>query len=150
LAILNCNDLTVSQKAFGSVEMQILLQSNNEQEMQNIQVELSELIASQCFQDTLQAGTVMPQISSETHRGDPATIYTVLVAAVSAGGALTIAMGKDGFLTQLARVLEKYIEGGNVRIKIKSKDKELEMEGSARRIEKMLGEVIKHTEQEKD
>lgn len=130
--------------------MQILLQSNNEQVIQNIQAELSELIASQGLQDTLQAGTVMPQISSETHRGDPATIYTVLVTAVSAGGALTVAMSKDGFLTQLAKVLEKYIESEKTRIKIKDSGRELEMEGSARRIEKMLAGVLKHIQDQQD
>jgi hypothetical protein len=43
----------------------------------------------------------------EVTRGDPATIATILLTAVGTGGALAIAMGKDGFLTRLAHVLER-------------------------------------------
>ena len=124
--------------------MRILIQSDDEQLIQNIQAELRELVICHGLQGTLQAGAVIPQMPAESHRGDPVTIYTVLLAALSAGGALTVAMSKDGFLTQLARVLEKYIESGKTHIIIKDSGRELEMKGSARRIEKMLAGVIEH------
>ena len=75
-----------------------------------------------------------------TQKGDPVTLFTVALAAVGAGGVLTVAMGKDGFLTQLARVLEKYLHGGQVRAVIKEtpRTKSVELEGSARQVEKIL------------
>ncbi len=130
--------------------MEILIKSDDEQLMQNMQAELREVIATQGLQDALKTGIVTPQVPAEKHRGDPMTVFTVLVAAVSAGGALTVALGRDGFLTQLARVFGKYIETGKVRIAVKDSSRELEIEGSARRIEKVLGEVLEHIKHQQD
>jgi hypothetical protein len=52
--------------------------------------------------------------STEITRGDPATLGMIIATAVAAGGALTAFLGKDGGLSALAKVLEKYIESRKV------------------------------------
>lgn len=73
-------------------------------------------------------------------RGDPVTLAAVAAIAVGAGGALTVALSKDGFLTQLARVLEKYVER---RVQIEITDKAgnpVRIKGSAADVRKILNE----------
>jgi hypothetical protein len=43
------------------------------------------------------------------------------VTAVSAGGALTVLLSKDGFLSALARVLEKYVESRKAEVMIETR-----------------------------
>jgi len=50
------------------------------------------------------------QGAGEPVRGvDPVTLTTIVLTAVGAGGALTVALGKEGFLTRLAKVLEAWV-----------------------------------------
>ena len=57
-----------------------------------------------------EAQAIEPEADGVT-RGDLLTVMQVVAIAAGAGGALSVALGKDGFLSALARVLEKYIEG---------------------------------------
>jgi hypothetical protein len=77
----------------------------------------------------------------EVTRGDPATIATILLTAVSTGGALAVAMGKDGFLTRLASVLET-IANRRVDITVELNRKKVHLSGSASHIEKLLKTII--------
>lgn len=80
-----------------------------------------------------------------TTRGDPVTVAAIAAIAVGAGGALTVAMGKDGFLTQLAKVLEKYVDR-SVQLEFKD-DKTGEIvriKGSAGDVRKILSEHFKN------
>jgi hypothetical protein len=73
-------------------------------------------------------------------RGDPVTLAAVAAIAVGAGGALTVALSKDGFLTQLARVLEKYVER-SVQVEITDKaGNPVRIKGSAADVRKILNE----------
>ncbi len=130
--------------------MNINIESDNENLLRKMQSELNSLITNAGLQETLHTGAVTPQAPGEAHRGDLVTIFTVLMAAVSVGGALTVAMGKEGFLTQLAKVFEKYVGGGNIRVVLEEGDRKLEMEGGARRIERMFGEFLERIEQQRD
>lgn len=121
--------------------MEILIQSDNPQHLRAMRAELAQVIADQGLQDTLQASDVIEQPSGVDHRlGDPLTIFTVLVTAASAGGALTVALGKDGALTELARGLSQYLAGGEVRVVVKEtpKTQAVELAGNARQVEKLL------------
>ena len=76
-------------------------------------------------------------------KGDPITLLAVAAIAVGAGGALTVAMKKDGFLTQLARVLEKYVER-RVDLEMERSDGEtIKLSGSAGHIRRILSEHLK-------
>ena len=126
--------------------MELHLESRGQAALQALRTELAALVADADLQDTLRAGEVTAQAPDEARKGDPVTMFTVLVAAVGAGGALTVALSKEGFLSQLARVLEKYISGGEVTVKLKKtpKTEEIELSGSARQIEKMFAAYLKN------
>lgn len=81
--------------------------------------------------------------AQEIARGDPISLTTVALTAAGAGGALTVMLGKDGFLSALARVLEKYIESRKTEIRIKTEDgREIEISGPVGRIEGILKELV--------
>ncbi|MDD5392479.1 MAG: hypothetical protein PHE17_05630 [Thiothrix sp.] len=80
-------------------------------------------------------------INEETTRGDP-VIWGVVATAVAAGGALTAFLGKDGGLSALAKVLEKYIESRKVEVNIETDDgKKVKVSGSLTAIKAVLKEV---------
>ena len=71
-------------------------------------------------------------------KGDPVTIASIIITAIGAGGALTAALGKEGFLTRLAGALEAYIKR-NVEISLTdSTGRALRLSGSAREIERII------------
>jgi len=74
--------------------------------------------------------------------GEIATLVTVLVTAVGAGGALTVGMGKDGAITRLVKVLEILVNK-KVDVKIEHNGTLIEMSGSAGHIEKALKDLLK-------
>ncbi|MCE2027039.1 hypothetical protein [Sessilibacter corallicola] len=77
-----------------------------------------------------------PQTTMIT-RGDPVTLGAIAAIAVGAGGALTVAMGKNGFLIQLAKVLEKYVDR-NVEIDFSDDGNIKRIKGSAAEIRKIM------------
>ncbi len=77
-----------------------------------------------------------PQTTMIT-RGDPITLAAIAAIAVGAGGAVTVAMGKNGFLTQLAKVLEKYVDR-NVEIDFGDDGNIKRIKGSAAEIRKIM------------
>jgi hypothetical protein len=81
--------------------------------------------------------------TNEVHRGaDPATIMTVLLAAVGAGGALTVALAKDGFITRLAKVLET-LASRQVEVTLELGKEKVHLSGSAPHIERILRDKLK-------
>ncbi len=56
----------------------------------------------------------------EATRGDPVTFGMIIATAVAAGGALAEFLGKDGGLSALAKVLEKYVESRKVEVLIET------------------------------
>lgn len=76
---------------------------------------------------------------SETTRGDPVTLATVALTAVGAGGAISVLLGKDGFLSALARVLEKYVEGRRAEVLIETeKGEKIQITGPVGEIKSIL------------
>ena len=49
-------------------------------------------------------------LSGPASRSNPITLTTIMLAATDVDGALTVAMPREGFLTRLTQVLEKYVE----------------------------------------
>ena len=92
--------------------------------MQHLSDQLSEDLENAGLADAL---SIRPAITeSETHtRGEPMTVTTIALVAAGAGGALTALLGKDGFLSALARVLEKYVEGRQVEVSIEKESGEV-------------------------
>jgi hypothetical protein len=81
---------------------------------------------------------------SGPHRGDPVTLAMIILSAVSAGGAVTVGMGKEGFLTRLAKVLEAWVTR-KVEVTIEGENgHKIHLSGSAGNIERMLKEQLKH------
>lgn len=120
--------------------MELLLESDDMGNLSEVRDEMARLIAAQGLGDVLALGSIEVQEVRKAHRGDPATLWTVLAVALGAGGALTVAVSEKGFLTQLARILEKHLESRRIRAVIHETPKttRIELEGSARRIEKLL------------
>lgn len=123
--------------------MELVLESDNEQLIHKVNAELSALLERAELTGSLQVHPPTPA-RTEFMKGDPVTLFTIVLAAVGAGGALTVAMGEKGFLTQLARTLEKHLQGGEIRATLTRTDKgeRIELEGSARQVEKMLNRYL--------
>ena len=80
--------------------------------------------------------------NGEATRGDPVTLGVIALSAVAAGGALTVFLGKDGGLSALAKVLEKYLESRRVEVLIESDDgKKVQVSGSLTAIKAVLKQV---------
>ena len=77
----------------------------------------------------------------EITRGDPITIAAILLTAAAGGGALTVALGKDGFLTRLAHALEAVVNR-RVDITVEANGKKVHVSGHAGLIERMLRRVM--------
>ena len=81
-------------------------------------------------------------------KGDPVSISAIILALISTGGALTIAVGKDGFLSRIASILDSYIKR-KIQIKIKSEDgTEVDIVGPSKNIERILLETLKKESKE--
>lgn len=76
-------------------------------------------------------------------KGDPISISAIILALVSTGGALTIAVGKEGFLSRIAVILDSYVKR-KTQIKLKRNDgTEVEIVGPPKNIERLLLESLK-------
>lgn len=103
-------------------------------------------VSTQLADDLQQLGLpVVVQVTNMTEpapmRGDP-VIWGAIATAVAAGGALTAFLGKEGGLSALARVLEKYVESRKVEVAIKTDDgKDIKLSGSLAAIKAVLKQV---------
>lgn len=89
----------------------------------------------------LQIGQSVTETDDNT-RGDSVTLITVALAAVGTGGALSVLLGKDGFLSSLARVLEKYVEGRKVEVLIETDEgKKIQLSGPVGAIKAILSQI---------
>lgn len=79
---------------------------------------------------------------AQRNMGEIATLVTVLVTAVGAGGALTVGMGKDGAITRLVKAVETLLNK-KIEVKIEHNGTLIEMSGSAGHIEKTLKDLLK-------
>jgi GAF domain-containing protein len=124
--------------------MNIRLQSDDVELMQEIAAEVALDLERADLTPALHADELkITQESATVRGGEVITLATIVLTAVGAGGALTVALSKEGFLSQLARVLEKYIER---RIEIRLEDENgrtVELTGPAAQIRKMLREFNK-------
>ena len=118
--------------------MEIQLQSDNKALLQDTIRELQRDLTAPEFEHLLQSGPIEIEAVQDPVKGDPITLFTILVTAVGAGGALTVAMGKDGFLTRLVHVLEKLVER-RITVKVKKDNGEsVTLDGPAAHIRKLL------------
>lgn len=104
------------------------------------ETDLSEQLMQDLRASQLTDSIVCQTLSSqEAMKGEVVTLTMVALAFVSAGGALTVAMGKEGFLTRLAQVLEKYVESQKVEVVIEDKKgHRKKLSGSGKHIERIL------------
>lgn len=108
-----------------------------------------QALSEQLLHDLQQAGLaeslhVSPPATQpeDTSRGDPISWTTILVTAIGTGGALTALLGKDGALSALARVLEKYVEGRQAEITIQTdENKTIHVKGPVGEIKEILKQV---------
>lgn len=81
-------------------------------------------------------------------KGDAVSVSAIILALVSTGGALTIAVGKEGFLSKIAAVLETFVNR-KIQIKIKNKDgSEVDIVGPPKNIERILHESLQKESKE--
>lgn len=117
----------------------IQLSSTDTNFMQTLSSQLNAELQKAGLGDELSVGPATSHTDNEPTRGDPVTLMTVAVTAVGTGGALTVLLGKDGFLSALARVLEKYVEGRQAELELVSKDGEkIKIKGPAAEIKAIL------------
>jgi hypothetical protein len=121
-------------------------------ELHSDDIELMRGTAAQIGQDLEQAGLsrelragaleIRPP-SGHLKGGELVSLATIALTAVGAGGALTVALSREGFLTRLVRVLEKVVER---RIQVTVEDdrgNKLRLSGPAGQIRKLLSELKK-------
>jgi hypothetical protein len=109
---------------------------------------LIQTLSQQISQDLSAAGLAddlhidFTNQQQEATKGDPVTMTVIMLTAVGAGGALTALLGKDGFLSALARVLEKYVEGRKAQVTIKQSDgSSIEVSGPVGEIKQILKQI---------
>jgi len=73
---------------------------------------------------------------------DPVTLTSIVLTAVGAGGALTVALGKEGFLTRLAKVLEAWVNR-KVDVTVDTDAGKIHLTGSAAHIERILKDRLR-------
>ncbi|MDZ7719415.1 MAG: hypothetical protein U5K72_11420 [Balneolaceae bacterium] len=82
------------------------------------------------------------QNSNHFYEGDPISISMIIIALVSGGGALAVSVGKDGFITRLANVLDTYIKRG-LEVTVEKQDGEIiHLKGSAKHVESILKDIF--------
>lgn len=119
----------------------IQFRGDNAAAMQALSEQLQNDLQQAGLADALQISPVSTQAEAIT-RGDPISWTTVLVTAIGTGGALTALLGKDGALSALARVLEKYVEGRQAEITIQTgENKTIQVKGPVGEIKEILKQV---------
>jgi len=84
----------------------------------------------------------LPSATETVTRGDMFSVMQVVAIAAGAGGALTVALGKEGFLSSLARVLEKYVEGRQAQVVIETDDgKKIQVSGPIGEVKEILKDL---------
>jgi hypothetical protein len=118
--------------------MKIQLQHTDPSLVRSLAADLEGLFADQGLAGSFES-SMTTQGAGEAVRGvDPVTLTTVVLTAVGAGGALTVALGKEGFLTRLAKVLEAWVRR-EVEVSIETpEERKLHLTGSASHIEGLL------------
>lgn len=124
--------------------MHIQLKSGDEKALREARAELDRMLSDEGLKGALAVSDPKGEKPDGAQKGDPITVWTVLLAAVGAGGALTVAMSKEGFLTRLARVLEKLADR-QVSVTLEETPKggrSVSLSGSARHVERVLTEYM--------
>ena len=110
--------------------------------MKALNEELRSDLQNEGIAEELQVSDVQPLASNTATRGDMFSVTQALVVAAGAGGALTVLLGKDGFLSALARVLEKYIEGRQAQVVIETNDgNKIQLSGSIGEVKEILKDL---------
>lgn len=122
--------------------MNIQLLSDDLKLMQTVRVELDRDLEQNGLAGEIQAGELEISTRQDTVKGaEVVTLASILLTAAGAGGALAVAMDKDGFLTALVRLLEKCIERRIEVTVVDKKGKKIKLAGPAGQIRKMLKEL---------
>ncbi|SKA93973.1 hypothetical protein SAMN02745130_03610 [Thiothrix eikelboomii] len=117
----------------------ILLRGDDAALIQDLSIQLAQDLQQVGLDTDVQLTTAS---NTEATRGDPATLGMIVATAVAAGGALTVFLGKQGGLSALAKVLEKYVESRKVEVLIETDDgKKVQVSGSLAAIKAVLKEV---------
>lgn len=117
----------------------ILLRSDDAAFMQDLSTQLAQDLQAIELDADVQLTTPS---ATEATRGDPVTLGVIALSAVAAGGALTVFLGKEGGLSALAKVLEKYVESRKVEVLIETDaGKKVQVSGSLAAIKAVLKEI---------
>ena len=118
--------------------MELKLQGNNMGEMYDLYEALSIDIAQAGLGNDLSVSEPIEPLEEATYRADTMSLVTVAVAAVGAGGALSVLFGKEGFLSSLANVLAKYVETRKADLLIEKEGEKIHIQGTAQEIQDIL------------
>ncbi len=120
----------------------ILLRGDNAEIMHTLTAQLAQDLNRTGLDTDLQVSSPVTQADDQVTRGDPITWTAIALTAVGAGGALTALLSKDGFLSALARVLEKYVEGRKAEVLIETGDgKKIQVSGPVGEIKAILQQI---------
>ena len=120
----------------------ILLRGGNAEFMHTLSEQLVQDLSHAGLDTDLQVSAPVTQTDDQVTRGDPISWTIIALTAAGAGGALTVLLGKDGFLSALARVLEKYVEGRQADVLIETGDgKKIQVSGPVGEIKAILQQI---------
>lgn len=110
--------------------------------MQSLTAQLAADLQTAGLNEDFQLSAADAESGPEPTRGDPVTWAMVVMTAVGTGGAFSVLLGKDGFLSALARVLEKHVESRKVEVLIETKQGEkIKVSGPIGEIKSVLKQI---------
>lgn len=122
--------------------MKIRISSPDSTTIEELSRNLTATLADAGVGDAFEAGAAEALPAGPQRGADPVTITQLVLTAVGAGGALTVALGKDGFFSRLAKVLESWV-GRELEVTIETEEGKYHLSGSAGHIERLLKEKLK-------
>ncbi|RVU84785.1 hypothetical protein EOL70_11080 [Leucothrix sargassi] len=111
--------------------MELQLQGTDMESMYELYEELAQAIGEANIASELEVSEPAESYEEVSYRGDAGTLITVAVAAVSAGGALSVLLGKEG-------VIAKWIESKQVELVIEENGKKTHYKGPVANLSEVL------------
>jgi hypothetical protein len=111
--------------------MELQLQGTSMEEMYELYEALNADIAEAGLASELEVKAPEEPYEEVSYRGDATTLITVAVAAVSAGGALTMLLSKDG-------IIAKYIESKRVELVVEKDGEKIQYTGPVGSLSEVL------------
>lgn len=115
--------------------MELMLQGNDMAEMYALYEALDAEVAQVDAGQGVSVSEPMEPLEDVTYRGDAGSLVTVAVAAVGAGGALTV------LISSIANVIAKHLETRKADLLIEKEGQKIQIKGSAKEIQAILEQL---------